>query len=223
MAAADDDTFTYILYVFPGEKKSNLAINKISWGPTALSVDGSIRYEDIRITKRVFKSLPPWLTHVPTLVNIKTRTMYPGSKCFEELEAHQRQQQFAAGPQRSQQPHKAPARGSAPPQPLVVEDLRTILPKDPRDNPVMIDSPPAPEEEEHVTAAARDVFLSSSASNRGPARGGNRKSGSTAAAPPQFAREPMMLQISDAPTPVAAAPPPRIEECGDSSSGGGGA
>lgn len=212
--ADNDDTFTYILYVYPGEKKSNLAINKISWGPTALSVDGLIRYEDIRIMKRVFKSLPPWLTVVPTLVNIKTRMMYPGSKCFEELDAYFLQQKQPANAAAAPQSYP---RGFSPSQPLVVEDLRTILPKDPRDSlTAAVDDSPTTQQQQAPpppNTTARDVFLMAS-SNRG--RSSNKRPSPGAAAVPQFAREElMMMEIGDAPTPVAAAPTLRAGECDD--------
>ena len=186
----------YILYVYPGEKNSDRAINMVTWGPSTLSADGAILYEDIRIMKRAFKSIPPWLTVVPTLVNIQTRMMYRGSSCIKELEQCRENYIGAMSPSViDAKMHTKMARGSAPEQQQVkiVEDLKTILPKDPRDELLYesnTSSAAANVSEEtfsQVDDSSRDVILNNN----------HRKK-----AAPKNARNLMIVEMDDVPTPA---------------------
>lgn len=92
------DSVEYILYVVSGEKNSRRAVNEVSWGPGDLSADGLIKYQDLREIKRVFGSIPSWITKVPWLVNTRTRMHWSGSACFEKLS--EIKEAFAAEQQR---------------------------------------------------------------------------------------------------------------------------
>lgn len=151
------DDYTHILYVYPTEKNSEIAISIVNWGPNETSADGTIRFEDIRKVKRRFGSLPNWLTHVPTLVEIDTRTQWCGTKCIEKLSEWReswvsRRKQIESGPP----PHARGAISSTD----MIEPAPIVLPPDPRDNLASYQRtanvPPAITEEEEEKVLLRD-------------------------------------------------------------------
>lgn len=80
--AAPSMDYEYILYVHPDDPNSKRAVDRIKWGPGELSSDGLIRYQNVQALKH---HLPPWLTHVPTLGHVPTKTKWTGSACLEKL------------------------------------------------------------------------------------------------------------------------------------------
>lgn len=117
--------FTFVLYVYPGNKSSDSAIAEVHWGPNELSADGKIKFQDIRALKKVYGSYPQWLTGVPTLVNVETERQWTGNLCITKLKQWKKEW--------NNRPRKTPAGAGV--------DVPTTLAHDPNKR---IELPPDP-------------------------------------------------------------------------------
>lgn len=126
------DSVEYILYVVSGEKNSRIAVNAVSWGPGDLSADGLIKYQDLREIKRVFGSVPGWITKVPWLVNTRTRMHWNGSACMNKLT--EINETYATKHRHIQDNPMELALGThARPELQQAAPINVVLPPDPRD------------------------------------------------------------------------------------------
>lgn len=85
MTSSNSYEFIYVLYVLPGNRGSDAALNEVRWGPNELSADGKIKFQDIRALKKVYGSYPSWFRGVPTLVNVESERQWVGGKCINKL------------------------------------------------------------------------------------------------------------------------------------------
>lgn len=156
--------YEYILYVHPEDANSIRAVKRVQWGPGELSVDGLIRYQNIKLLKH---HLPTWLTHVPTLGHVPTKTKWTGSACLEKL----RDIRETAEDRETTSDPLLKTRGAVGSAEILEPNKPFVLPPDPRDvlnasrrpqNPEVVRPmvPPTPQHlQQPVDMEVRDVVL----------------------------------------------------------------
>lgn len=78
LSMKEEDYKTYVLYVIPGDKSSQLA-------QELASQSNEIQIVNIMMIKQM--QLPKWLNGAPTLQNIQTNDVFKGSKALQQLKS----------------------------------------------------------------------------------------------------------------------------------------